>query len=110
MQRHCCNALLIVSISSEYFTVLDGDSNNFLERERLLSVVGKHYLRLLEHCMEAYPKRLLEMIGYMDIEDVASTTFPKAAGSSQARRGILELFGTFLIKLNCSFWPGGMHD
>lgn len=91
----------------EYFTVLDRDLRPIRERKHLVSVVGKRCLRLLEHCVEAHPKRSREKLGVVDIDDIAGMTFPKAAGISQARWGILELFKTFLIELNCSFWPGG---
>lgn len=105
VQQLCCDALLIVSTSREYFTVLDRDLRQFPDRELLVKVVGKCCLKLLMVHMRVRSKSSRGTRGYSDSGSIIGMTFPEAPGISQAIRGTFQLFKSFLIDINLSFWP-----
>jgi len=108
--RFCCDALLIVSISEDYFNILDKDLHPLPDQESLVCAIGRQCLGLLQRCFHGNRNRLAAARGYTECENMNVTiNIPEASGADQSAHRIVGLFENLLKDLNFTFWPDGPH-
>lgn len=106
--RYCYDALLIVSISEDYFYILDEDLYPFPELRSLVRVIGRRCLGLLGRCVDSSLNHSPAARGYAECEDLNVTmNIPDASNGDQSAHRISGLFEDLLKDINLSFWPDG---
>lgn len=106
--RFCCDALLIISISEDYFNILDEDLHPLPDRKSLVCAIGRQCLRLLRRCIHGNQNHSAAARGYVECEDMnVIINIPEISGGDQSARGIVGLFENLMKDLNSSFWPDG---
>ncbi len=105
--RYCYDALLIISISEDYFYILDEDLHPFPDRRSLVHVIGIQCLGLLRRCVDGSRNRPPAARGYKCEDLNVTVNIPEASNGDQSAHRISGLFEDLLKDINLSFWPDG---